>query len=191
MCRLISLYGKCATKPGGNETWIRSTPLNVLIYECISAGVLDFDYAPVLTDVSFNGMTKKVWLNMSQEALTAVDELREHGLVRAVRMYTTDYKSMTAYQVSDIGMKMLKVVPKALFDELKHIVYVPDKENTYSDKVLISWNEDKNEFSIRCLAPLTLPAFSASEVLTASKHPTTLPCTPGRFQPFVTYSCAP
>jgi hypothetical protein len=40
-----------------------------------------------------------VWLNLSQEALTAVDELREHGMVRAVRMYTVDYKTITAYQV--------------------------------------------------------------------------------------------
>ena len=60
LCRLISLYGKCATKPGANESWIRNTPLNVLIYECISAGVLDFDYSPILTDVSHHGVTKKV-----------------------------------------------------------------------------------------------------------------------------------
>ncbi|MGB1593678.1 MAG: hypothetical protein ACPIOQ_13075, partial [Promethearchaeia archaeon] len=44
LCRLISMYGKCALKPGEQETWVRSTPLNVLIYECIAAGVLDFDY---------------------------------------------------------------------------------------------------------------------------------------------------
>eukprot|EP00284_Hemiselmis_tepida_P009437 CAMPEP_0174943296 /NCGR_PEP_ID=MMETSP1355-20121228/76336_1 /TAXON_ID=464990 /ORGANISM="Hemiselmis tepida, Strain CCMP443" /LENGTH=888 /DNA_ID=CAMNT_0016190527 /DNA_START=8 /DNA_END=2670 /DNA_ORIENTATION=- len=149
LCRLISLYGKCATRPGGNESWIRATPLNVLIYECIAAGVLDFDYAPALTDVSYLGATKKVWLNLSQEAATSIDELRMNGLVRAVRMYTVDYKSVTAYQVSDVGLKMLKVVPNALFDELKHIVYVPDKDNTYSDKLQISWDAENEVFSLR------------------------------------------
>jgi hypothetical protein len=51
--------------------------------------------------------------------------------------------------VSDIGLKMLKVVPNALFDELKHVVYVPDKDNSYSDKVQISWDPVKEEFSMR------------------------------------------
>ena len=69
LCRLISLYGRCALKPGEQETWVRSVALNVLIYECITAGVLDFDYAPVLTDISYRGESKRVWLNLSQEAM--------------------------------------------------------------------------------------------------------------------------
>ena len=47
LCHLISLYGKCATRAGEDEKWIRSMALAVFTYECISAGVLDFDYAPV------------------------------------------------------------------------------------------------------------------------------------------------
>ena len=41
---------------------------------------------------------KQVWLNLSQEAQTAIDELRMHGMIRMVRMYTIDYKPMSAYQ---------------------------------------------------------------------------------------------
>ncbi|KAJ1464322.1 hypothetical protein T484DRAFT_1869826, partial [Baffinella frigidus] len=66
LCHLISLYGKCATRAGEDEKWIRSMALGVLTYECISSGVLDFDYAPVLTDVSYKGSTRKIWLNTSQ-----------------------------------------------------------------------------------------------------------------------------
>lgn len=44
---------------------------------------------------------------------------------------------------------MLKVVPTALFEELKHIVYVPDKDNSYSDKVVISWDPAKEVFALR------------------------------------------
>lgn len=149
MCRLISLYGRCALKPGEQETWVRSTPLAVLIYECISAGVLDFDYAPVLQDISYRGESKKVWLNLSQEALAAIDDLRSTGMIRAVRMYTEDYKPSTCFQVSLAGLGMMKAVPQALFDELRHVVYVPDNQNTYKDMVQVSWNPHKDIFALK------------------------------------------
>ena len=149
LCRLISMYGKCALKPGEQETWVRSTPLNVLIYECIAAGVLDFDYAPVLADISYKGESKKVWLNFSQEALAAIDDLRETNMIRAVRMYTEDYKPSTCFQVSMAGLAMMKAVPPALFDELRHVVYVPDDENTYKDMVQIAWNPHKGIFALK------------------------------------------
>jgi len=149
LCRLISLYGRCALKPGEQETWVRSTPLNVLIYECISAGVLDFDYSPVLQDVSYRGESKKVWLNLSQEAMAAIDDLRSTGMIRAVRMYTEDYKPSTGFQVSLAGLAMMKAVPQALFDELRHVVYVPDDQNTYKDMVQISWNPHKDLFALK------------------------------------------
>jgi hypothetical protein len=149
LCRLISLYGRCALKPGEKETWVRSTALNVLIYECIAAGVLDFDYAPVLSNISYRGESKRVWLNLSQEAAAAIDDLRSTGMIRAVRMYTEDYKPSTAFQVSVAGLGMMKAVPQALFDELRHVVYVPDDQNTYKDMVQISWNPHKDLFALK------------------------------------------
>jgi hypothetical protein len=176
LCRLISLYGRCALKPGEQETWVRSVALNVLIYECITAGVLDFDYAPVLTDISYRGESKRVWLNLSQEAMAvythtrahtqhtathaptpppphthtqAIDDLRSTGMIRAVRMYTEDYKASTGFQVSLAGLGMMKAVPQALFDELRHVVYVPDAQNTYKDMVQISWNPHKDIFALK------------------------------------------
>jgi hypothetical protein len=149
LCRLISLYGRCALKPGERETWVRSTPLNVLIYECISAGVLDFDYAPVLQDISYRGESKKVWLNFSQEAMAALDDLRLTGMIRTVRMYTEDYKPSMGFQVSLAGLAMMKAVPQALFDELRHVVYVPDDTNSYKDMVQVSWNPDKDLFALK------------------------------------------
>lgn len=92
---------------------------------------------------------KQVWLNLSQEAQTAIDELRMHGMIRMVRMYTIDYKPMSAYQVSQQGLRMMKAVPGALFDELKAVVYVPDHENSFTDRVQISWDDDKSLFALR------------------------------------------
>jgi len=146
MCRLISLYGRCALKPGESETWVRSIPLAVLIYECITAGVLDFDYAPCLQEISYKGESKKVWLNISQEAMACIDDLRATGMIRAVRMYTEDYKPSTGFQVSVAGLGMMRAVPQALFDELRHVVYVPDEQNSYKDMVQIAWNPKKDLF---------------------------------------------
>ena len=135
--------------PSDHETMIRSPALNVLIYECITAGILDFDYAPCLVDLSYKGSTKKIWMNISQEACTAIDELKMFGMIASVRMYTEDCQPITSYQTTKSGLRMIKAVPAALHDELKHVVYVPDKENTYSDIVRIAWDNRKSVFLLR------------------------------------------
>ena len=43
---MISRYAKVAETPEEQEGWVRKNQLLVLMYECIVAGVLDYDYAP-------------------------------------------------------------------------------------------------------------------------------------------------
>jgi hypothetical protein len=43
---LISRWGRAAQSAEEKETWLRQTPLFVLLFEGITGGVLDFDYAP-------------------------------------------------------------------------------------------------------------------------------------------------
>ncbi|EKX48944.1 hypothetical protein GUITHDRAFT_68453, partial [Guillardia theta CCMP2712] len=151
LCALISFYGKCSLHPAEPESWIRSTPLQVLIFECISSGVLDFDYAPVLTYVSHRGTSKRIWLNLSQEAQSALDDLQENNVIRVLKMYTEDHKPSSCFQVSPIGIRMLKNVPASLFDELKHVVYVPDKQNSFKDKLQIEWRAEVGKFALNSL----------------------------------------
>ncbi len=42
------------------------TPLLVLVYECVVAGALAFDYAPASTRVSHGGTSRRIWFNVSQ-----------------------------------------------------------------------------------------------------------------------------
>lgn len=49
---LISSYAVAASTAEDEETWIRSVPLTVLMYEGVVAGALDFDYAPASVLVS-------------------------------------------------------------------------------------------------------------------------------------------
>ena len=52
---LISKYGKTATAEEPQESWIRQLPLNVLMYEGITAGAIDCDYSPKSTLISSDG----------------------------------------------------------------------------------------------------------------------------------------
>ena len=51
---LISKYGQISVNDEP-ETWIRELPLQVLVYEGITAGVFEMDYSPVLTPTGVCG----------------------------------------------------------------------------------------------------------------------------------------
>ena len=44
---LVSKYSQFAERVTDNERWVRFQPLLVLMYECIVAGVFDYDYARI------------------------------------------------------------------------------------------------------------------------------------------------
>ena len=96
---MLSRYGKCALTPDDVESWIRQLPLAVLMFEGITAGVLDFDYAPASYLISQGGISRRVWLNISQEGKSAIDDLREKGLLNALKLSSEDFQPITAYQV--------------------------------------------------------------------------------------------
>ena len=122
---LMSLYAKCALSADENESWIRSIPLLVLMYEGIVAGVIDFDYAPASMLITQHGKSKRVWLNITQEGKAAVDDLREKELVNGLKLSTEDFQPVTAYQVSKKGIDFLKQVPAEMKKEVNDYLYSP------------------------------------------------------------------
>ena len=52
---------------------------------CAPQGVLDFDYAPVSMLVSKGGYSRRVWMNITQEGIGAVDDLRENGMLNGLK----------------------------------------------------------------------------------------------------------
>ncbi len=52
---LISKYGIPASAQNAKESWIRELPLTVMIYEGVTAGVIDCDYAPKSMIISSDG----------------------------------------------------------------------------------------------------------------------------------------
>ncbi|EKX33180.1 hypothetical protein GUITHDRAFT_148120 [Guillardia theta CCMP2712] len=116
---LISKYAQCALTAEDHETWFRQLPLQVMIYEGISAGVLDYDYSPTSVFVSFDGSSRRIYMNISQEG---------------------SFHPITAYQLSLKGLQFLKTLPNSLFEEVNEFVYAPNAPHYETELLECSFN---------------------------------------------------
>ena len=71
-----------------------------------STGVFEIDYSPQSVTISHAGITRRQFLNISQEAKSCIDELRENKLLNGLKIATEDFQPITAYQVSTSGIKV-------------------------------------------------------------------------------------
>lgn len=135
---MVSLYAKCAMTPQDKEGWIRQLPLYCLMYEGVAKGVLDFDYAPQSMLISYEGRSRRVWLNITQEGKAAIDDLREKRMLGALKLATEDFQPVTAYQCTEKGSTFLS---DCLTDELKNavhtFVYPLEDDGTYNTEHLM------------------------------------------------------
>ena len=147
---MLSLYSSRAKAETDDERWMRQIPLVVMMYEAVVAGVLDFDYAPCSMTVSHNGLSRRLWLNITQEGKSAVDDLREKKMLNALKLTTEDFMPVTAYQVSERGEHFLEMVPENLRDEVRSVCYpkgVP--EYTPTTILEVSFNALAGHFVLR------------------------------------------
>mmetsp|Transcript_29198 Transcript_29198/g.75160 ORF Transcript_29198/g.75160 Transcript_29198/m.75160 type:complete len:696 (-) Transcript_29198:28-2115(-) len=122
---LISSYAVAASSAEDEETWIRSVPLTVLMYEGVVAGALDFDYAPASVLVSQDGKSRRLWMNITQEGRSAIDDLREREFINGLKLSSEDFQPVTAYQVTRKGMEYVKRMPKHLRREVDDFTHAP------------------------------------------------------------------
>lgn len=114
--RLLYLLSKFAMFPNfmdDEESWLRNLPLLVLVYEAIVVGILDYDYSPVCTNIVKNGQSRRIWMNISQDAKAAIDDLREYNLVKALKTCSEDFQPSTAFQVTPQAINVLDALPQA------------------------------------------------------------------------------
>ena len=97
---LLSMFARPALTADDEEGWMREIPLICIMYEAITAGVIDLDYAPCSMLVSHEGVSRRVWVNVTQEGKSACDDLREKGLVNGLKLSTEDFQPVTAFQVT-------------------------------------------------------------------------------------------
>lgn len=127
---LVSVYTADANRdafPGlaeDSELWVRKTQLLVLIYECIRAGALNYDYAPLAETMG----SKRVWLNISQEGVDDLDDMCQVGFLSSMKMSSTKYSTSTAYRLTKEGYLHLKT-------HLRRRDRAAIEEVVYSDKL--------------------------------------------------------
>eukprot|EP00644_Phytophthora_capsici_P010726 jgi/Phyca11/542325/estExt2_Genewise1Plus.C_PHYCAscaffold_90153 len=148
---LLYLLSRFATYPSSTdeeEKWLRSLPLQVMVFEAIVHGLLAFDYSPVCTSIVKDGQSRRLWLNMSHDARAAIDDLREHELVKALKTCSEDFQPSTAYQVTEEGMKVLSMLPNRDRQRLDEFLTAPRSSLTNS-LLKITYDPDKGHFRIR------------------------------------------
>jgi hypothetical protein len=140
---LISKYAQVALTVDDQELWLRQLSLYVLLYEGIAVGQLDYDYSPVSVFVSYDGSSRRIYMNISQEGKAAIDELREQKLINGLKIATEDFQPITAYQVSLKGLQFLKTLPNSLFEEVNNFLYAPNAPHYETELLESSFNGEK------------------------------------------------
>ena len=64
-------------------------------------------------------------MNISQEGLTVLETLVEEKLVTGLKLSTTEFRPITAYQVSEKGLQFLNSLPASLFEQVNSFIYAP------------------------------------------------------------------
>jgi len=115
---LISLY----SKPSENETqkvvWVRETALRAFMFEGIVKKVFEWDYAPA----SVMTADGRKFMNISQEGEDDINDLREMGLMDALKLSTSRHYYITAYCITKKGQTEVKKVPKTDKDPVDALV---------------------------------------------------------------------
>jgi len=125
---MVSFYAVSSKNEDQPETWMRELPLNVMMYEGIVAGKLDFDYAPISRLFSYveeggGTVVKRRFLNFSEEGMSAIEDLREQEFLLGLKLTNHDDITMTAVQVSHKGRELLAQLAPMLRLEVEEFVY--------------------------------------------------------------------
>eukprot|EP00960_Hanusia_phi_P068546 766873-Hanusia_phi.AAC.1 len=110
-------------QPGDDELCMRKLPLVVLMYEAIIEDVLDYDYAPVAVNVCHDGISRNVWMNVTQEGMHALDDFISKNLCRNIKLQSKDFSAVTAYQITEKGLNFLARAPKEILMAVDDFLY--------------------------------------------------------------------
>ena len=154
---LICQYSFASENHLEEECWIRRIPILVLVYEGIIAQVFDYDYAPSLEVFQSN----RVYMNITQEGKDDLDDLRQHGLIDALTLASSEYDQCLAYTiVKEKAKPVLATMKKEWKDQIDSLLLSPYKNKKITwdtasrpctrDELLLEvfWNESFHRFEI-------------------------------------------
>jgi len=150
---LVSHYARSSRSEEQPETWMHEMSLDVLLFQGISAGKLDFDYAPMSRLYMFANdqgeiKVRRCFLNISQEGRSALDDLIEQEFVKCLKVPNDDNMTTSAYQASQKGMDLLQALPPILRLEVDDFLYERKgyKERVHPKKDLLNVLTDEDGF---------------------------------------------
>ncbi|MCK5686855.1 hypothetical protein KAJ27_22140 [bacterium] len=115
---LLSKYSSPALRQEDNEKWIRSLPLQVFMHEGIIKGLFDWDYAPASVDY----LGGREFLNVSQEGLDDINDLREFGYANGMKISTNKHNYLSAFQISKKGKNHLEEISEEEQDSIDKLI---------------------------------------------------------------------
>jgi len=152
---LVSLYTSdtnrniFAAQEDDGELWVKKIQLLVMIYECIRAGALNYDYAPLAETLG----TRRVWLNISQEGIDDIDDMCEVGFLTGMRLSTAKGGNVAAVRLTKEGMQHLRThLRRRDRAAIEEVVYsnksTPSPNNLYVAK----WDSKRQKFFLKTKA---------------------------------------
>lgn len=115
---LISVYSRPSEKEEEKVVWVREMALRALMYEGIVKKVFSWDYAPA----SILTAEGRCFMNISQEGEDDINDLRELGLIDALKLSTARHYYITAYCISKKGRTELARISKDDKDVIDELV---------------------------------------------------------------------
>ena len=139
---LISKYATAAQSKEDKEGWIRETQLLVLIYEGVVAGALDYDYAPSAVMIG----KRNCWMNISQDGKDDLDDLREMKALNGLKLQSSAFQAITAYQVSLKGLEVMDALDYDARKDIDNFLYAPPPYQT--ELLHPEWRAEQGEFVV-------------------------------------------
>ncbi len=107
---MLGMYTQSSSRKVLREVAIRFLNLQLLVFEAIKAGLLTYDYAPTNVEVCDGTGTRRLYINISQEATSDILWFMEAELARRISVSTQYNRSVVALQLTPKGAMMCKSI---------------------------------------------------------------------------------
>ncbi len=107
---ILGLYTQSSSRKFLKEVALRFLSLQLLVFEAIKAGLLTYDYAPTNVEVCDGTETRRLYINISQEATSDILWFIEAELARRISMSTQYNRSVVALQLTPKGVTLCKSI---------------------------------------------------------------------------------
>ncbi|MFC1744622.1 hypothetical protein ACFL35_11580 [Candidatus Riflebacteria bacterium] len=173
--RLLALLACYCPRPEKTHllTWIKNFHLMILIFDGINKyfnekPIFEYDYSPV----SLLWDNKRVIVNISQEGKDDLDDLLEGGLLKALKLPTSSFHSLSAFTLTDSGREYIEKIPEEDKKAVLHLIFCPQcqviRDISYN---FHDFEEDGNTFAKlevfyfcpKCITMKAISAFSVPE----------------------------